>query len=157
MSLIKKIQEWGDSHHPAWLDFFRIALGIVLIWKGVAFWTNMEAFNSLMRGEQLGTAVSISILAHLIILLHIIGGLAIAIGTHTRTFCLLNIPILLVATFLVNLSGGIFRPYAEFWLSLAVLIGLFCFLIEGNGMLSVERIANTPQKSTSNSKKANIS
>ncbi|MFC3560158.1 DoxX family protein [Pedobacter jamesrossensis] len=145
MSAIKKIQDWGDSHHPAWLDFFRIALGITLVWKGVAFWTNMEAFNSLMRGEQLGTAVSISILAHLIILLHIIGGLAIALGTHTRTFCLLNLPILLVATFLINLSGGIFRPYSEFWFSFSVLLGLICFLIQGNGVFSVERLSEKTQ------------
>lgn len=147
MSAIKKIQDWGDSHHPAWLDFFRIALGITLVWKGIAFWTNMEAFNALMRGEHLGAAVSISILAHLIILLHIIGGLAITLGTYTRTFSLLNIPILLVATFLINLSHGIFRPYAEFWLSFAVLIGLVCFLIEGNGVFSVERMKSSPSKS----------
>lgn len=149
MSAIKKIQDWGDSHHPAWLDFFRIALGGVLVWKGIAFWTNIEAFNSLMRGEHLGTAVSISILAHLIILLHVIGGLAIALGTHTRTFSLLNIPILLVATFFINLSGGIFRPYSEFWFSFSVLIGLICFLIEGDGVFSVENITNNAPKTAS--------
>ncbi|WP_316832699.1 DoxX family protein [Pedobacter aquatilis] len=138
MSTIKNIQNWGDKHHPAWLDLFRIILGIVLIWKGVSFWTGIEAFNSLMRGAHLGAAVSISILAHLIIFAHIVGGAAIAIGTYTRTFCLINLPILIGAVFFINISHGIFRPYTEFWVSLSVLIGLICFIIEGNGKVAVD-------------------
>ena len=151
MSAIKKIQNWGDSHHPAWIDVFRIILGIVLIWKGIAFWINIDAFNSLMRGAHLGAAVSISLFAHTIILMHIIGGLAITLGTYTRTFCLLNIPILIGATFFINSSHGIFRPYSEFWLSLIVLIGLVCFLIEGNGILSVDKVQSDESR-TSNRK-----
>ena len=139
MNLIKKIRIWGDQHHPKWLDYFRILLGIILIWKGIAFYTNMEAFNHLMRGAMLGTAFSISLAAHLIILAHIIGGLAIALGTHTRLFCLINLPILIGAVFFINSSGGIFKPYSEFWFSVLVLIGLLCFIVEGNGIISVER------------------
>jgi len=142
MSLLKKIQQWGDLHHPIWLDYLRITLGLILIWKGVMFATHLESFNHLMRGAALGTALSISIFAHLIILLHLIGGLAIALGTHTRLFCLFNIPILVGAVFFINLSQGIFVPYSEFWFSTFVLAGLICFLIEGNGRLSVEFYAN---------------
>lgn len=142
MDIFKKIQQWGDLHHPIWLDYLRITLGLILIWKGVIFATNLESFNHLMRGAALGTAFSISLFAHLIILLHLIGGLAIALGTNTRLFCLLNIPVLFGAVFFVNLSQGIFVPYSEFWFSTFVLAGLVCFLIEGNGRLSVEYYAN---------------
>lgn len=138
MNLLKKIQHWGDQHHPKWLDYFRIVLGVILIWKGITFYTHMEAFSHLMRGAMLGTAVSISLLAHLIIVMHILGGIAITLGTHTRLFCLLNLPILIGAVFFINMSGGIFKPYAEFWLSSLVLTGLVCFIVEGNGILSVE-------------------
>jgi uncharacterized membrane protein YphA (DoxX/SURF4 family) len=138
MKLLKKIQDWGDNNHPKWLDYFRIILGLVLIWKGIDFASNMQAFNELMRGAMLGTAVSISILAHLIIGLHLLGGVAIALGTHTRFFCLLNLPILIGAVFFINLSYGIFKPYSEFWFSVAVLVGLICFAIEGNGVISVD-------------------
>ena len=141
MNLISKIQDWGDHHHPKWLDYLRIVLGITLIWKGVAFALNLHAFTVLMENSGLGTAVTISLLAHLIIALHIIGGLLIALGTHTRLFCLLIIPILIVAVFYVNLSQQqIFRPYSEFWLSCLVLVGLICFLIEGDGVLSIETV-----------------
>jgi putative oxidoreductase len=138
MKVLSKIQEWGDQHHPKWLDFFRMALGLILIWKGVAFAFNLHAFTSLMENAGLGTAVSISLIAHMIIVLHMIGGLMIALGTHTRMFCLLNLPVLLVAVFYVNLPGQIFRPYSEFWFSCIVAIALICFLVEGDGVLSIE-------------------
>jgi len=138
MKLLTKIQSWGDHHHPKWLDFFRIVLGVILIWKGILFALNLSAFTNLMMQHRLGTAVVLSLIAHLIIGLHIIGGLFITIGSHTRLFSLLNIPILLVAVFFVNLNQNIFRPYAEFWLSCAVLAALVCFLIEGDGVWSVE-------------------
>jgi len=138
MNLIRKIQQWGDQHHPKWLDYFRIALGLILIWKGAAFASNLEVFSALMREASLGTAATISLFAHLIIVLHLIGGLLIAIGTHTRLFCLLNLPILLVAVFFVNLRENVLQPYSELWLSSFVLLGLICFLVEGDGVLSVE-------------------
>jgi putative oxidoreductase len=139
MKLLTKIQYWGDHHHPKWLDFFRITLGIILLWKGMAFASNLSAFTHLMMEVGVGTAVSISLMAHLIIALHIIGGVFIAIGSNTRLFCILNLPILVGAVFFVNLQQTIFKPYAELWLSGMVLFGLICFLIEGNGVLSVER------------------
>ncbi len=138
MKMLTKIQDWGDRNHPMWLDLFRILLGLVLIWKGVLFAYNLGAFTALMMHSGIGTAVSISIAAHLIIGLHIVGGFFLVIGSHTRFFCLLNLPILLVAVFFVNLSANVFKPYSEFWLSCLVLAGLICFLIEGDGVISVE-------------------
>ncbi|MCZ4221783.1 DoxX family membrane protein [Pedobacter rhodius] len=138
MSVLKKMQDWGDDHHPAWLDYLRILLGIILIWKGIAFYLNIGAFSTLMHQVHLGTAVFISIIAHFIIIVHIIGGFAIALGTHTRIFCLVNLPVLIGAVFFINLSSEIFRPYAELWLSISVLIGLICFIVEGNGIISVD-------------------
>jgi putative oxidoreductase len=138
MNILTKIQTWGDHHHPKWLDYFRILLGVILIWKGVAFAMNLRAFTSMMENAMLGTSISISLVAHLIISFHLIGGLLIALGTHTRLFSLLNIPILFAAVFFINLSPNIFRPYSELWLSSVVLVGLITFLIEGDGKLSIE-------------------
>ncbi|MGI4751606.1 MAG: DoxX family membrane protein [Janthinobacterium lividum] len=138
MNLLSKIQDWGDHHHPQWVDYFRLALGLTLVWKGFAFALNLNAFTALMTKVEISTAVSISFTAHIIILLHIIGGLCIALGTHTRLFCLLNLPVLIVAVFFVNLPENIFSPYSEFWFSCLVLFALNCFLIEGNGAWSVE-------------------
>lgn len=136
--MLTKVQNWGDQHHPKWLDYFRIVLGLVLIWKGISFALNLGAFTRLMMDAGIGQAVSLSLIAHLIMILHVVGGVLIALGSNTRLFCLLNIPILLVAVLFVNLSQNVFRPYAEFWLSCSVLFGLVCFLIEGDGVISVE-------------------
>ncbi len=138
MELIAKIQRWGDRHHPKRLDYFRILLGVILMWKGIQFATNLDAFTALMKDASLGKATSISLMAHVIIVLHILGGLMIAVGTQTRILCLLNLLILFGAVFFVNLREDIARPYAEIWLSSFVLIGLLCFLIEGDGIISIE-------------------
>jgi uncharacterized membrane protein YphA (DoxX/SURF4 family) len=139
MNIINKIERWGDTHHPQWIDVFRMLLGLVLVWKGVEFALNLDAFSKVMARTGIIASLGISLSAHLIIFIHLIGGLMITIGTHTRTSCLFQIPILLVAVFYVNLPEHVFSPYSEFWLSVAVLVGLLFFLVEGNGPLSVER------------------
>ena len=138
MNFITKILSWGDHHHPKALDYFRIVLGLILMWKGIEFATNLQAFSNLMKASNLGFSTSISLIAHLIIVFHLIGGLLIALGTYTRMFCLLNLPILIIAVVFINSNQDVLKPYSEFWLSLIVLFGLVCFLIEGNGKLSVE-------------------
>ena len=138
MKTLSKIQKWGDTHHPAWFDLFRITLGLILLWKGIQFATNLDAFSEMMAKNKVAAAFAISLIAHLVIFVHIIGGLMIAIGTNTRAACLVQIPILLVAIFYVNLPANISKPYAEFWLAVSVLIALVVFVVEGDGPLSVE-------------------
>ena len=143
MKILQKIKLWGNHHQPRWLGFLRIALGLILIWKGIEFILNLNVLATFLRESgltyKIGTAVSITLLTHLIIALHLIGGICIALGIRTRIFCLLNLPVLIGAVFLVNLRQNIFKPYSEFWLSLFVLLLIVCFLIEGNGrLLAVE-------------------
>ncbi|QEM06445.1 DoxX family protein [Mucilaginibacter rubeus] len=142
MKTLLQIKIWGDHHHPKWIDYLRIALGMILIWKGIAFILNLDVLDQYLRetgiAEKLGLSISITILAHLIIILHLIGGVCIAVGLRTRLFCLFNLPALLGAVVLVNLRQNIFRPYSEFWLSLIVLLGIICFLVIGNGVIAVE-------------------
>ena len=141
MKTLMQIKIWGDQHHPKWIDYLRIALGIVLIWKGIAFILNLDVLDQYLRNtgiaEELGMSISITIMAHLIIILHLIGGVCIAVGLRTRLFCLFNLPVLLGAVVLVNLRQNIFKPYSEFWLSLFVLLAIICFLVIGNGVIAV--------------------
>jgi putative oxidoreductase len=140
---IQEIQEWGDSHYPKWLDFLRIALGLVLIWKGIAFILNLSVLADFLSEtgltDQISTSVFLTLLTYAIIAIHLVGGICIALGARTRLFCLLNLPVLLGAVFLVNFRDNIFKPYSEFWLSLFVLLAVICFFIEGNGYWAVER------------------
>lgn len=138
MKTISKIQEWGNTHHPAWFDFFRIALGLVLMCKGIQFALNLDAFSEMMAVSKLPASFAISLVAHLVILTHIIGGLMIVLGTGTRLACLVLIPILLVAIFYVNLPENVVKPYSELWLSVSVLVALVFFMVEGDGRISVD-------------------
>jgi putative oxidoreductase len=142
MKILEKIKFWGDHHQPKWLGFLRIALGLILIWKGIAFILNLDVLATFLRDsgltDKIGTSVSITLIAHLIIALHLIGGVCITLGIRTRLFCVFTLPVVIGAVFLVNLRQNVLRPYSELWVSIFVLLALICFLIEGNGLLAVE-------------------
>jgi putative oxidoreductase len=149
MNTIYKLQVWGDTHHPKWLDLFRVALGLVLIWKGVEFLFNLNVLADYLREtgltDQIGTSVFLTLLTYIIVGIHIVGGICIALGTSTRFYCLLNMPVLIGAVVMVNLRDNVFKPYAAFWLSVMVLVAIICFFIEGNGHWAIgnEREATT--------------
>jgi putative oxidoreductase len=143
MKIFEEIKFWGNHHQFKGLFFLRIALGLILIWKGIAFVLNLGVLTTFLRDsgltDKIGASVSITLLSHLIIALHLIGGVCITFGIRTRLFCLINLPVLIGAVFFVNLRQNVLKPYSELWLSIFVLLALICFLIEGNGLFAIER------------------
>jgi len=137
-----KIKFWREHHHPKWSSLLRIALGLTLIWKGVAFITNPGVLVTFLKEtgitDEIGASVFITTTAQLIIILHRVGGVCISFGLHTRLFCLLNLPALIGAVLFVNLNGNLLKPYSKLWLSLIVLLALTYFLIKGSGRFAVE-------------------
>jgi len=142
MKTFEKIKLWGNHHSPKWLVIFRVALGLILIWKGIEFIFNLDVLATFLREtgitDEIGASVSITVLEDLIIALHLIGGISISLGLRTRLFCLFNLPVLVGAVFFLKLKDNILKPYAELWLSIPVLLLLIGFIIEGNGQVAVE-------------------
>ena len=140
MNLVEKFENWGDRHHPKWLDIIRIALGIFLCWKGIDFLRNTSDLISVMTNRSPFGSFVIILLAHYVAFAHVLGGLFLAIGMFTRAACLIQIPILLGAIIFVNINvtREAFSPYSELFLSIIVLLLLIYFLIIGNGPLSVK-------------------
>jgi uncharacterized membrane protein YphA (DoxX/SURF4 family) len=140
MSFIEKFEQWGDRHHPKWLDIIRIALGVFLIYKGVDFLRNSSDLITLLKNTSPFSGFILVMLGQVISFAHIIGGIFLIIGMFTRAACLLQIPILLCAIIFVNIKGtqDTFNPYSELFLSIIVLLLLVYFLIIGNGSLSVK-------------------
>lgn len=139
MNIITKIEHWGDTHHPKWIDILRIALGLVILYKGILFISNTDALLRLMQDSEL-QFFNLGI-AHYVAFAHLVGGFLIAIGLVTRFAIIFQLPILFVAVFFVNVQQG-FLSVAnnlEFWLSLIVLILLVVFLILGSGKWSVDQ------------------
>jgi len=147
MNIIQRLEHWGDTHHPKWLDIIRIFLGIFLFLKGLDFINNMDVLTNIMSNSQFLGSLSLGLLAHFVVFAHIVGGLLIAFGLLTRIACLIQIPILLGALIFINSSAGILKPYAELWLSLLCLFLLVFFLIEGSGPISIDQyLRNHPDK-----------
>jgi len=136
MNYIQRMEHWGDTHHPAWMDFVRIILGVVLLWKGIEFAGNMNRLMSLMGDLPFGNFMMI-ILAHYVLFAHILGGILIMMGLLTRFACIMQIPILLAALFL-----NIFNQFSELPLSLLVLVLLVYFLVIGSGRWSLDWYIN---------------
>lgn len=138
MSFIHNIERWGEAHHPKWVDLVRAVLGFYLFLKGIDFINNMEVLTTMMAKSDFLGSLSLGLLAHYIVLSHLVGGGMIAAGLLTRLACIVQLPILIGAVFLVNLSAGILAPYAALWISVIVLFLLIYFIIIGSGPLSVD-------------------
>ncbi|WP_439883246.1 DoxX family protein [Pontibacter sp. MBLB2868] len=139
-----KVEHWADTHHPVWVDFLRIGLGIFLMVKGFMFIQDTQALFSIMRKSEFPW-VSIG-LAHYVAFAHLVGGFFIAIGLITRIAILFQFPILLGAVFFINPERGFYSENTELWTSIIVLVLLIFFFIFGSGRFSVDRLIRKSKK-----------
>ncbi|MES1160597.1 MAG: DoxX family membrane protein [Bacteroidota bacterium] len=136
MNLVQRVEHWGDTHHPQWLDIIRIALGIFLCYKGVEFLTNMGTMLGLMTTKMSFGSFTAVLMSNYISFAHILGGILLILGVLTRFACILQIPIMIGAIFFINASPDMYRPFSQLLLAILVLLLLICFLIVGNGRLA---------------------
>ncbi|MDR6786367.1 putative oxidoreductase [Pedobacter africanus] len=142
MTVIQKIERWGDVHHAKWLDVIRIVLGILIFSKGIAIVSNTNSLQDmLLQNNTFGfSGMMWSLAIHIIGFVHLVGGLLIAIGLLTRFAAVIQIPILLCAVFFVNLAQGFSALNSELWLSIIVLLLLVLFWVVGSGPFSVDQV-----------------
>jgi len=131
MNLVQRVEHWGDTHHPQWLDIVRILLGIFLCYKGVDFLMNMGSMLGLITNRMSFGSFTEMMMGNYVSFAQILGGILLILGVLTRFACLLNIPVLLGAVFFVNTS--LYRPFSEMLLAILVLLLLILFLVVGNG------------------------
>lgn len=136
MGMLQQLEKWSITHHPQWLVFFRVILGIALFLKGISFLSDMASFEHLVAASSLGLLPAWLTVA--ISGAHLFGGFLIIIGLFTRTATLLQIPILLGAVIFINAPIGIIAPGSEFVISLVILFLLVFFFVEGGGPLSLD-------------------
>jgi|GEM_PF-231627 len=140
MNIITDMERWGNSHRPGFLDLFRVILGLFITYKGLYFITNIGTLEITTQGLNASFA-GINI-AHYVAFAHILGGPMILLGVYTRFACLIQLPILIGAVFLVNAPKGFLSlgQHMELWISVIVLLGLVTFIIFGAGRFSVDNI-----------------
>lgn len=138
MNVITNVERWGNSHRPGFLDLFRILLGCFLTYKGFYFVIHMDELEMTTSGINVYFAGMT--LAHYIVFAHILGGPMIFFGLFTRIVCLIQMPILIGAVFMVNSPKGLLSlgQHMELWVSIVVLVGLIVFLVFGAGKFSID-------------------
>ena len=134
MNLVQRVEHWGDTHHPQWLDIVRILLGVFLCYKGVTFLMNMGTMLGLITNKMNFGSFAFTLMSNYIAFAHILGGILLILGVLTRFACVINIPILLGAIFFVN--SDLYRPFSALLLPIVTLLLLILFLVVGNGRLS---------------------
>lgn len=135
MDTIERIEHWGDTHHPVWLDALRVVLGVFLLTKGLSFLMDTNGIGPLLTQSSFIWSMAA---IHYVAFAHLFGGLLIAFGCLTRIAVAFQIPILVVAVFFVNISRGFTYINSELWLSILTLALLILFLIVGSGRFSVD-------------------
>ena len=139
MSMVHKIEHWGDTHHPKGLDLIRIALGVFLFLKGLAFMDNTAYLQGMIENQNIVhfSPGILMALVYYVTFAHLVGGTLIVLGVLTRFACIIQIPIVFAATFLT----GIFveSVNALVWPSIIALVLLALFTIIGSGPWSLDK------------------
>ena len=138
MNYVQRLEQWGDMHHPKWVDLLRIILGVFLCIKGVEFARHLNAVQELVSRKVPFSSLVLILISHYILFAHIMGGFLLATGLLTRFACLLQIPVLLGAIIFINAS--MLQPFSEILLSVLILALLVYFLIIGSGPWSLDRV-----------------
>ena len=139
MNLIHKIERWGDSHHPGFIDVVRIALGIFLFLKGLAFMENTAYLKEIIDNQtDINLSTDVLMMAvYYVTFVHLVGGTLIALGILTRLSSILQIPVVFVAVFFVNIFDS--PVNSELWYSIIALLLLMVFTVIGSGPFSLDK------------------
>lgn len=121
------------------LAILRIILGLIILYKSVTFLFNTATLASLT--EQTGIDVfsqNAKVLSFIVAYFGLLCGIFITLGLLTRLASIIQIPVLIVAVFFVNIKNVNSNTF-EFILSLIALILLIIFAVKGSGGLSLDK------------------
>ena len=117
------------------LDLVRIYLGVALLVRGILFVADQSVFVQWM--DRSGWFAPVA-LGHLVALVHLGGGIFLALGWFTRLAAAAQVPLLLGAVFLIHWQEGLMQPGQSLELAGLVLVLLLVFTIFGSGSLSLD-------------------
>lgn len=136
MAIFQQVDNLKERHHVTWLAVLRMALGVALAVKGIAFLGNISELEAMINASRFKDGAVW--LSTYIAYAHLLGGVLIFLGLLTRLAILFQLPILLGAVFFINAPNSMFALQSEFFPSLITLILLLFFFIEGAGAYSLD-------------------
>ena len=139
MNSLQRIEYWADHHHPSWLDFIRIILGLLLITKGIAFVFNREEIIKMLAGSGTEMSEFVSFYAaHYVIVAFIVGGLFVAIGFVTRWALLFQLPAIIGEIIMVDFHKNLFTLNSDLSYKILIFVLMVFFILYGSGKISFD-------------------
>lgn len=140
--MIQRMEHWGNTHHPKWVDILRICLGAFIMVKAVQFIQSMSAMSAVLDKYQSHFIMdfSLGVTRYYTLFAHIVGGYMILFGLQTRFWCLLQIPILILALVFYHSPLMVMSPDGIWWISVVALLLCVFFVVEGGGPWSADRL-----------------
>lgn len=131
---------------PLWITILRMILGFILAWKGLVFIRDTTLLEVLIGRTGIGVfSRNTNILSFIVSYLSLLCGLFIGSGLWTRASSIVQIPVLIIAVFFVNLNN-VDTSQFELILSIITLILLVLFAIKGSGTISADEFFRTYYK-----------
>lgn len=137
MTWTHRIEDWADRHHPKWIDYLRMLLGIILIMKGITLVINREQVMLNMEMSHIDV-FSFLVTSQYVLVFYIAGGLLVAIGLLTRVMVLFQIPIIIATIIFIDYHKGLFALNSELIFSVLILGLLIFYLVYGSGKMSID-------------------
>jgi len=135
MKLLTQIKNWTENHNPKWLALLRVALGAILLLRGVAFLNNLPELERMINDNNLSDYKNL--LKNALPWVHIVGGFLIIIGIFTRFAAFVQIPVLLAIVILITNKSDVFAVETNLGFTIFILLLLLLFVLEGSGTLSL--------------------
>ena len=123
---------------PDVFTVLRILLGLILLWKSIKFILNTSTAELLIQQTGVGAfSDNARILSFIVSYIGLLCGIFIFIGLMTRYMAILQVPVLIVAVFFINLKNFCSSSF-EFLLSVITLVLLILFAVKGSGRFSAD-------------------
>lgn len=127
----------NHKKHDVGLDVFRIFMGLFLMAKGGWFISNFQEFSSKIVAENIPFMQEP--ITYYVLFAHMVGGMLIFLGLHTRTAIFFNLPILLGAILFVHFKEGLFTT-GGLEVTTMFFVFLVCVAWHGSGKISLDNI-----------------
>ncbi len=138
MNNLSNLIQWIKNYH---VDIIRIYIGVFLFLKGIYFLLDPSIITNLVSENKI--LFWNSLLAHYIVLCHLVGGGFLVIGLLTRIAALVQVPILIGAVFIIHLKEGFMNYAQNLEYASLMLVLLVVFSVIEPGKLSVDHSINS--------------
>ena len=116
-------------------DLLRMYLGLGLLVRGMLFIADATSFMDLI-GTSSSAMLQSTLLLHYVALSHLLGGFMLLTGLLSRIGALIQIPILIGAVFVEEMSGGLTSGTQGFEIAMLTLFLLILIFLYGSGDIS---------------------